>query len=130
MATFHGKEGTVLVGSNAVAEVKNFTVTQTVETADDTVMGDTWRSHKAGFKSWNGSLTCNFDDTDATGQEALTAGASVTLNLQPEGNTTGDYLLTGTATITEVTQTSDSEGIVERSFNFLGNGSLTISTVS
>lgn len=129
MATFHGKDGVVKVGANAVAEVRSFTLNTGVETADDTVMGDTWRSHTSGFKTWSGSLECYWDDTDTNGQESLQEGDSVTLNLQFEGNTTGDFLFTGTATVTEVVHTANMDGIVERSFNFLGNGALTRSTV-
>ena len=129
MSTFHGKSGVVKTGSNAVAEVRSFSLTINAETSDDTVMGDTWRSHKVGFKGWSGNIDCYWDDTDTNGQEALDEGSSITLNLQPEGSTTGDHLYTGTATITEVVHTQNSEGIIERSFNFLGNGALTISTV-
>ena len=129
MATFHGNSGVVKIATNAVAEVKDFTLTTNIETADDTAMGDTWRSHKTGFKAWSGSLNCWWDDTDANGQVAMIEGASLTLNLQPEGSTTGDYLYTGTVTITEVTHTQTMDGIVERSFNFVGNGALSLSTV-
>lgn len=129
MATFHGKSGVVKNGANAVAEVRSFSLTISAETSDDTVMGDTWRSHKVGFKSWNGSIDCWWDDTDTNGQEAMDEGTSITVNLQPEGSASGSFLYTGTATITEVTHTQTSEGVVERSFNFLGDGALTISTV-
>ena len=129
MATFAGNDGVVKIGSDTLGEVKEFSVTEVAETVEDTSMGDTWRSHKVGLKSWTGSMTCHFDDTD-TAQGNLTVGASVTLNLQPEGSTTGDYLLTGTATVTEVGTSNTIDGIVERSFSFSGNGELTISTVS
>lgn len=72
-------------------------------------MGDTWRSHKTGLNSWSGSLECWFDDTD-TAQGNLTLGASVTLDLQPEGTDLGDFLLTGTATITEKMMNKVMEG--------------------
>lgn len=129
MATFTGNSGVVKEGSNTLGEVKSFSVTESSETIEDTAMGDSWRSHKAGLKSWSGTIECWFDDTD-TAQGNLTPGASVTLNLQPEGSTTGDFLLTGTATITEITHTNTIDGIVERSFTFQGSGALTRSTVA
>ena len=129
MATFSGNDGVVKIGSNAVAEVKSFTLTETIETVEDTAMGDTSRTHKTGLKSWSGNLECHFDDTD-TAQTSLTVGASVTLNLQPEGDTTGDFLLTGTATVTEVTHTNTIDNIIERTFSFAGNGDLTQTTVA
>lgn len=129
MTTFSGNDGVVKNSSNAVAEVRSFTVNQAAETVDDTVMGDSWRSHKLTFKTWSGTVECFWDDTDSTGQEAWTVGSSVTLTLLPEGTTTGDYSLSGTATITGVNHSQNSDGIVERSFDFQGNGALTISTV-
>ena len=129
MATFSGNDGVVKIGANALAEVKSFTLTETIETVEDTSMGDASRTHKTGLKSWSGSLECHFDDTD-TAQGSLVAGASVTVNLQPEGDTTGDFLLTGTATITEVTHTNTIDNIVERTFSFVGNGDLTQTTVA
>jgi hypothetical protein len=129
MATFAGNDGVVKIGANALAEVRSFTITETIETIEDTSMGDASRTHKTGLKSWSGNLECHFDDTD-TAQGNLTVGASVTLNLQPEGDTTGDFLLTGTATITEVTHTNTIDNIVERTFSFVGNGDLIQSTVA
>ena len=129
MATFSGNDGVVKSGSNAVAEVRSFTVTESIETVDDSAMGDTARTHKTGLKSWSGTIECHFDDTD-TAQQGLAVGSSITLNLQPEGDTSGDFLLTGTATITEVTHTNTIDNIVERTFNFLGNGELTETTVT
>lgn len=130
MANHTGVDGTVKVGSNAVAEVRNWSITETAETIDDTVLGDTSRTHQVGLKSWNGSMTCYWDESDTNGQVALTAGASVTLHLLPEGATTGDVDYTGTATITSVGVAVATNGMVERTFNFQGNGALTITTAA
>lgn len=132
MATHWGNEGLVRVGSNTVAEVTEFEFTQSVSPVDDTAMGDAWKSHipGSGIKEFSGSLTCHWDETDTNGQETLVVGASVTLNLHPEGNQTGDKYWTGTASITEVTVTTPMDGnTIKRSFNFVGNGALTLSTV-
>ena len=131
MATFSGNDGVVKVGANAVAEVMSFTVNQNMEPIDDTVMGDTWRTHLAGLQTWDGTVEVRWDDTDSNGQEALTVGASVTLALLPEGSTAGDYQLSGTASITSISQTQSYDNTtVTRTFTFQGNGALTIGTVS
>ena len=131
MATFSGNDGIVKVGANAVAEVMSFTVNQTMEPIDDTSMGDSWRSHLAGLKTWDGTVEVRWDDTDTNGQEALTVGASVTLNLLPEGGTAGDYQLSGTASVTSISQTQSYDNTtVTRTFTFQGSGALTIGTVS
>ena len=129
MATHHGKAGVVKVGSNTVAEVTEFSVEEGVDIADDTVMGDTSKTHLIGIKEWSGSLTCFWDETDTNGQQALTVGASVTLNLHPEGTGAGATYKTGTATIARVTLSVAKEGIVTRAFQFTGNGALTETTV-
>jgi len=131
MATFSGNDGVVEIGANNMAEVRSFTVNQTAETIDDTAIGDAWRSHLTGLKTWDGTVECIWDDTDTTGQEALTIGTSVSLTLCPEGDTTGDYTLAGTATVTGVTQTQSYDNtVVTRSFTFQGSGALTIGTHS
>jgi hypothetical protein len=132
MGTHHGKDGVVKVGANAVAEVDNWSVTESAEVAEDTAMGDTWRSHIAGktINSWQGSLTCHWDETDTQGQQALGVGASVTLGLYPEGTASGATYKSGLATITSVGLTVTKDGVTQRSFNFQGNGALTEQAVA
>jgi hypothetical protein len=129
MGTHHGKDGVVKAGSDSVGEVKAFTLTETIETVDDSAMGDTSKTHLTGMKGWSGSVTAHWD-LDDTGQGALDNGASVTLALYPEGAGTGAKYKTGTATITEVTHRAEMNGVVEISFNYLGNGALTESTAA
>lgn len=130
MATHHGNEGVVKVGNNVVAEITQWSIEETAEIADDTAMGDAWGTHLAGVKRWSGSLTCWWDETDTQGQGALTAGASVTLNLYPEGDDTGDAYFTGTATVTRVQRQASLTSIVTANIDVTGNGALTQSTVA
>jgi len=129
MATNIGKDGAVYVGSNAVAEIKEWSLETTSEVADDTVMGDSWMTHTATQKSWTASFTAFWDPTDTNGQQALTEGASITLNLYPTGNNSGDYEWTGTGTITSVSKSASFDGFVEASFSAQGNGALVEGTV-
>lgn len=129
MATHHGKNGVVKVGTNAVAEVDRWNVRENVETSDDTAQGDAAKTHWTGIPGWNGSLMCHWDETDTNGQQALTIGASVTLNLYPEGAGSGATYKTGTASITDITLEVTKNGIVSREFTFEGNGALTEATV-
>lgn len=130
MATHHGKDGLVKIGSDTVAEVTEFSVESSVDVADDTVMGDPWKTHLPGQKEWSGSLSCFWDESDTNGQEAMTEGASVALKLCPEGYDTGDKYLSGTATITRVTVAASKDGVVTRAFQFQGNGALAWATAS
>lgn len=130
MANHTGSEGTVKVGTATVAEIRSFSIATSADTAEDTTMGDAWRTHKTTLKSWSGSLNCFWDETDTTGQGALVEGAEVTLNVYPEGASTGDKYYTGTAIITGLTVNSSFDGLVEAAFTFQGTGSLSFSTAA
>lgn len=130
MATHTGSEGTVKVGANAIAEIRSYSVEQTSDTVEDTTMGDTWRTHKTTLRSWTASVDCFWDESDTNGQGALTVGSEVTLNLYPEGATTGDTYLTGTGIVTGKTVTGSFDGMVESSISVQGTGTLTTGTAA
>lgn len=129
MATHKGSEGVVKVGSDTVAEVRSYSIEETAETLEDTSMGDTARTYLSSLTTFSGSVDVFWDETDATGQGALTNGASVTLNLYPEGDTSGDTYYSGTVIVTGVTRTASFDGMVEATITFQGTGALTESTV-
>jgi hypothetical protein len=129
MATHAGSEGTVKVGSNAIAEIRSFSLEETADTLEDTTMGDTARTYKSSLTTFTGSVDVFWDETDTSGQGALTIGASVTLNVYPEGDTAGDTYYTGSAIVTGVTRSSSFDGLVEASITVQGSGALTASTV-
>lgn len=129
MATHTGSEGTVKVGSDAIGEIRSFSIEETADTLDDTTMGDTARTYKSSLTSFSGSVDVLWDEGD-TGQTALTIGASVTLNLYPEGDTSGDTYMTGTAIVTGRSISSSHDGLVEMSISVQGSGALTTTTVA
>jgi hypothetical protein len=130
MANHTGVDGVVKVGTNTVAEVRNWSINESADTIEDTTINDTSRTYQAGLKSWNGSLTAFWDETDTNGQEALTVGSSAVLNLYPEGATTGDIYYSGTAIVTAAGINLQTNGMVERNISFQGNGALTRGTAA
>jgi predicted secreted protein len=130
MATHTGSEGTVKVGANAIAEIRSFSIEESADTLEDTTMGDTARTYKSSLTTYTGTVDVLWDETDATGQGALTIGASVTLNLYPEGDTSGDVYYTGTAIVTGRTINSSFDGLVEMSISVQGSGALSQTTVA
>jgi hypothetical protein len=130
MATHAGSEGTVKVGANAIAEIRSFSVEETGDTIDDSTMGDVSRTYIAGLRTYTASIDCLWDETNTTGQGAMTVGATVTLNLYPEGATVGDIYYTGSAIVTGRTITSSYDGLVEMSITCQGSGNLTQSTAA
>ena len=129
MANHKGSEGTVKVGSNAVAEIRSFSIEETGDTLEDTSMGDSARTYLASLTSWSGSVDVFWDETDTSGQGALDVGSSVTLNLYPEGDTAGGTYYTGTAIVTGKSISSAFDGMVEASISVQGTGALTETTV-
>lgn len=129
MATHKGSEGTVKSGANAIAEIRSYTITQSADTIEDTVMGDSARTYLSSLTSFSGSIECYWDETDTNGQLTLDPGATVTINVYPEGSTSGDMYYTGSVIITEKSITASFDGMVEASFSFQGTGALTETTV-
>ena len=131
MATHKGSEGIVKVGSsNVVAEIRSYSIEESADTLEDTSMGDSAKTYKASLTSFSGSLDVFWDETDTSGQGALSIGAEVTLNFYPEGDTAGDTYYTGSAIVTGVSRTASYDGLVEASISVQGNGALTESTVA
>jgi len=129
MATHKGSEGTVKVGSNAVAEIRSYSIEETADTLEDTSMGDSARTYKSSLTSFSGSIDVFWDETDTDGQGALSIGSEVILNVYPEGDTTGDTYYTGSAIVTGVTRSGSFDGLVEASVSVQGTGALTQTTV-
>ncbi len=128
MASHIGRDGIVKVGAATVAEVKSFSIEESADTVETTKMTDTARTHAITLTSFSGSLDCFWDETDATGQGALTVGASVSLALYPEGEAVGATFYSGTALVTGVSRTASFDGMVEASISVQGTGALTSDT--
>jgi hypothetical protein len=123
MANHHGSEGLVKIGANTVAEVTGFSFTITADYSEDTTLSDTAKTYNSiGIIGWTGTVTAFWDETDTNGQLALVTSSNITLNLYPEGATTGDTYYYGTVLVTEITRNVQRGAITEITFNFLGNG--------
>lgn len=130
MATHSGHEGVVKLGSNTIAEVVGFSVDNTGDVFEDTALADTAKTYIAGQSGWTASVECHWDETDTNGQVAMTVGATVTLNLYPEGATTGDIYYSGSAIITSISRSVAIGSTVKASYSMQGTGALTTSTAA
>jgi len=129
MATHRGNDGKVKIGANTVAEVTGYTLNEGVATMDDSAIGDAADTHLVGSTNWNAEISCWWDETDTNGQVAMTIGASVAVQLHPEGDDSGDTYKHGTATVTEIVQEVRRNQTVSVTFRCQGNGALTLTTV-
>lgn len=130
MATHTGVDGLVQVGGNTVAEIKSFSIDESANPINDSNLNDAAETHLIGRTSWTASIEVQWDETDTTGQEAMTIGASIAATFLPEGNTTGDVSMAGTASITNRSTAVAEEAIITQSFTLQGNGALTRGTVA
>lgn len=128
MATFAGKDGIVKIGSNAVGEIRSYSIEQTMDTIEDSSMGDTDRTYVSSLKSFSGSMDVYFDEAD-TGQLDFQVGDAGSISVLMEGDTAGDHSLSGAILVTGRTLTASFDGLVEASITFQGTGALTEGTV-
>ena len=128
MAVHKGSEGVVKVGSDTVAEVTGFSFDETSDTIESTALSNSARSYVADYVTFSGTVDCMWDETDTSGQGAMTVGSTVTLNLYPEGSGSGATYYTGSAIITSISRANAMGSIVTASFSFQGSNALTSAT--
>ena len=90
-------------------------------------MGDSSRSFVSTLTSFVASVEVNFDETDS-GQTALSVGSTVTFEVFPEGDASGDTYYQGSAIVTGFTRNAAFDGLVEASVSLQGTGGLTTLT--
>jgi hypothetical protein len=129
MATHTGVSGVVKLGTDTVAEVVGFNLDETNDTVETTTLTSTAKTYSALRKDATGTIECHWDETDTNGQESLDVGASVTLNLYPEGSDSGDAYYTGTALVTGASVAVTMDGVISRTFNVQFSGGVTHTTV-
>ena len=127
MATKLGREGLIKLSSTTIGELRNYALTHSSDTVEDSVLGDTYRTRLASMKSFSVSGDLYWDEGDA-GQLLITIGSSVTLNLYPEGASTGDVYYSGAAIVTQFNVSASFDGIIEGQISFEGNGQLSVLT--
>lgn len=128
MAKIKGKLGVIHVGSDAIANLRSYSVDRTGDTTQSTVMGEDWHTHEATINGWTGTADALWDSADANGQGALQEGSTVALTFYPEGVGSGLKEYTGNAIVNGVVTRAEYEGMVEASFTFQGTGPLTEGT--
>jgi predicted secreted protein len=125
MSTVLGKAGFLRVSTLTVLELRGYTLNHTSDTVEDTVIGDNFKTRLATQQEWGVSGDLYFNAADA-GQNALTVGSTVTLDLYPAGVTAGLRRYTGQAIITSVDPQARHDGMVEVPFSAEGTGTLSI----
>jgi len=132
MATTTGSTGVVKLqvagGTVAVVgEVRSYTLDGSADTIEDSTMGDTARTYKAGLETNNVTIECYWDDADAQ-QLVIDNRASLDFEIYPTGTGTGEKYYSGSGTVTSKSISASFDGIVEASFGIQVSGVVTEAT--
>ena len=127
MATHTGSEGLIKIANDTLGELRSYSLETTGDTIEDTSMGDSARTYKAGLTAWSGTASLYFDEAD-TAQTALTVGSTITIKVAFEGTSSGDKFYEGSAIVTGKSVSASFDGLVESEISFTGNGTLSLST--
>ena len=135
MATIKGYNGSLRDSAgNLIGELTSFTLSITQNSEQHNAFGDEWIDTTATNKNWSveGSGMFDPDDTyqSAIVTEVISGDSVYSIEIRPEGDTTGDDNYTGSITLGEVGIEATSEGVIGFSFSGQGSGALAKGTVS
>lgn len=119
------------VASAILANVRSWTLEETVDTLDVTVMDATasgfiFRDVLPSFKSWTLSVDFLYDraDSDVSFDDQFISGNTVNVAVYPEGDASGKEFFGGTAMITSISKTASYDGLIEVSVTLEGRAKL------
>lgn len=137
---FTGRDGRLLLGSDTLVKVTNWTLQADLETLETTTLGDSQRSYVPGVQSFSGSASLlYYIDADNTNDAStllrklvktsgVTTSDTVSLTLRLTSDS-GNNDVTLTAYITSVSIGAAVGEIISAQINFQGTGALTTATL-
>ena len=124
MSCYAGKDGALSVDGTNIASLTSWSVSQNAEVLECASMGSTWKEHKSGLFSWEGSADANFMDASATqAANEVAVGTTVALIFYPDAAQAMSF--TGNAVVTSIENSASLGDIQTVSLSFSGTGSLT-----
>lgn len=138
--TFTGRDGRLLLGSDTLVKVTNWTLQADLETLETTTLGDSQRNYVPGVQSFSGSASLlYYIDADNTNDAStllrklvktsgVTTSDTVSLTLRLTSDL-GNNDVSLTAYITSVSIGASVGEIVSAQINFQGTGALTTATL-
>jgi len=132
MATTKGSSGVVKLAVSggtvaAMGEIRSFTLDETADTIEDSVMGDSARTYVSSLTTATLSVDVYWDDADAV-QLVMDAAADLDWELYPTGTGTGEKYYSGSGILTSKSLTASFDGMVEGSFALQVSGAVTEAT--
>lgn len=108
MAKLNGTGGSFVVNSNTIAEVEEWSISESAELVSGAAKGDATVIGEAGIVTRTASVTAFLDPSDTGGQGSITIGATITLlEFYVAGTASGDdYYTCSTAVINSIERNS------------------------
>jgi hypothetical protein len=128
MANSLGRSGVVKISSTTIGELKNYALSHSSDTVEDSVIGDVYRTRRGTMKTFSVSGDVFWDPVDA-GQVLCSIGSAVTVNLYPIGIAAVATYYSGAGVVTKFDITAAFETMIEGSITIEGNGTLSTLTV-
>lgn len=131
-SSYHGKGGALTLGGTAVAQITDWSVSQSVDVADTTTMEDSDRTFLAGIKSFEGSADVLWSAGDTSGNlqaGEIAVGTTYAAIFYP-GGTSGNVSYSGNVICTGVEVTATVDDVITASITFQGTGALTIDDIA
>jgi len=125
MAALAGKAGKVILTAATIVNVNSWSVDISIDLADITSLGDSWKEQLPTLKEWSGTIECHFDPADTTGQNALRTAALAGTQVALQFYVDGTYYYSGNAYIASQGVETPVDDKVSISFEFTGDGALT-----
>ena len=134
MATLKGISGTIQIGTDDIGEVQSWNMSMSAEETDTSIINASAKRTETGAIEASGSISCYFDDTDTTGQEALWTAfqnnTSVALNMYTDADSTGTVYYSCSAVVTSLDiDNGGATGRVTRNFSWKATTAVTKNTV-
>ncbi len=128
MASYRGEDGVfqAITSGGTLATVSNlrsWEISETAESIESTVMGDTSKTFTAGHKSWTASCEVLYDLANAV-QADLVVGESVDIKIWPNTASQTESFA-GSAIVTATSQSGEIGDLVASSISLQGTGALT-----
>lgn len=130
MAVIQGHTGEVQIGNVVMTQVSGWTYRTSQPPLKYGVLGDINLQSVPGVRDNTGTVEGFYDTTDAQQTSVIAAseaGTTVSLQLYPEGDSSGNVEYTGTVSIAEMDLSGRHGELV--GFNFSFDGALTRSTL-
>lgn len=127
MAVQNGNGGSVLYltgGTTLITGVGEWSINPTMEPTEHIAFTETWKSNFPGPQGYSGSFTARGEDDASQDmlRSAMLGGSAIALRLHTQA---AEYWNIGTAYLTGQSDSLSREGIMERSWDFVGSSALT-----